>query len=312
MKKILVSLLLCAAMLLGSFALSGCGGYDPYKQLYYYENEDGTYTVSGVFSSSMTEQHIPATFKDGKPVVGIEGDAFARCKELAVVTLPETLLWIGADLMWGTEYYRTAENWQNDILYVGQYAISAKDVKSLTVKEGTRLLADEFGRNQDGIEEISLPESLIYVGFLPFYECGALSRITVAAGNDMYYSEGGCLIERATQKVVLAANGAVLPDDGSIRVIDSHAFASRASLTSLEIPEGVVSIGMNAFENCGALTTLTIPATVTELGADAFYGCDKLARISFGGTMAEWRAMENGRTSLRGLCEVSCSDGVIS
>ena len=46
MKKILVSLLLCAAMLLGSFALSGCSGYDPYKQLYYYENEDGTYSRS--------------------------------------------------------------------------------------------------------------------------------------------------------------------------------------------------------------------------------------------------------------------------
>ncbi len=311
MKKAFLSLLLCAAMLFGLLSLYGCNGYDPDKQLYFYENEDGTCTVSGVFSTSLTEQHIPAVTKDGKTVTVVDGKTFARCSELATVTFPDTLARIGSNVMWGTAYYRNADNWQNDILYVGQYAISAKDVKSLAVKEGTRLLADEFA-GRTTLEEITLPESLIHVGFLPFCACGALSRITVAAGNETYYSEGGCLVERATRTVVLAANGAVLPDDGSIRAIGDHAFASRASLTSLDIPEGVVSIGRSAFESCEALNTLTIPATVTELGSYAFHGCDKLERVEFGGTMAQWREMEDGRTSLRGACKVICSDGTIS
>ena len=44
-------------------------------------------------------------------------------------------------------------------------------------------------------------------------------------------------------------------------------------LTSVEITEGVTSIGRNAFKGCTALETVTLPASLMEIDATAFDGC---------------------------------------
>lgn len=43
-----------------------------------------------------------------------------------------------------------------------------------------------------------------------------------------------------------------------------------SSLTSVTIPEGVVSIGNYAFQYCTALTSITIPNSITKIGTSAF------------------------------------------
>lgn len=51
------------------------------------------------------------------------------------------------------------------------------------------------------------------------------------------------------------------------------AFLNKATLTFVEIPSTIESIGMNAFYGCTALTSITIPKSVSEMGNNAFYGC---------------------------------------
>ena len=53
-----------------------------------------------------------------------------------------------------------------------------------------------------------------------------------------------------------------------------------SSLTSIEIPATVASIGAGAFAG-SALTGISIPATVSLIDADAFAGCEALADLSF-------------------------------
>ena len=53
------------------------------------------------------------------------------------------------------------------------------------------------------------------------------------------------------------------------------------SLTSVAIPESVVSIEDNAFYDCGSLTSITIPTSATFLGENVFQGCSSLVQSLF-------------------------------
>ena len=54
-------------------------------------------------------------------------------------------------------------------------------------------------------------------------------------------------------------------------IIDQYAFYAKTSLTTVNIPDSVTSIGNNAFNGCTSLTSITIPDSVTSIGQNAFY-----------------------------------------
>lgn len=64
-----------------------------------------------------------------------------------------------------------------------------------------------------------------------------------------------------------------------VTAISYCAFRNCASLTSVVIPEGVVSIGSNPFQNCTSLSDIRIPESVTAIGTHAFYACSSLKQI---------------------------------
>ena len=51
-------------------------------------------------------------------------------------------------------------------------------------------------------------------------------------------------------------------------------------VTSVNIPNGVTSIGDWAFMECTSLASITIPNSVTSIGTEAFYRCKSLASIT--------------------------------
>ena len=54
------------------------------------------------------------------------------------------------------------------------------------------------------------------------------------------------------------------------------------NIRSVDIPQGVTSIGNHAFEECFALEEVTIPQSVTSIGLIAFGGCCKFTTLSLG------------------------------
>ena len=91
--------------------------------------------------------------------------------------------------------------------------------------------------------------------------------------NDFYdFSTEAWRAYRDSIKTVEIANG--------VTSIGSSAFQNCTSLTSITIPDGVTSIGKFAFSNCKSLTSITIPNSVTSIGGDAFYNCTSLTSIT--------------------------------
>lgn len=66
----------------------------------------------------------------------------------------------------------------------------------------------------------------------------------------------------------------------SVTSIGFAAFYYCTGLTSIKIPEGVIGIGMYAFENCSSLVSIIIPGSVKSIGSSAFYKCTGLTSIT--------------------------------
>ena len=59
------------------------------------------------------------------------------------------------------------------------------------------------------------------------------------------------------------------------------AFSDCTSLTSIEIPASVETIGICAFSDCTSLTTIEIPASMETIEGGAFAGCTSLQTVTF-------------------------------
>ena len=71
----------------------------------------------------------------------------------------------------------------------------------------------------------------------------------------------------------------VISGTGAVTLQDTAIYDQRASIKSIEIINGVTSIGENGFSGCSALTEISIPDSVTEIGEGAFFRCSQITEI---------------------------------
>ena len=64
--------------------------------------------------------------------------------------------------------------------------------------------------------------------------------------------------------------------------IDDFTFFDCGGLTSITIPNSVISIGRSAFADCSNLTSIEIPNSVTTIGRSAFSDCSALTSVTVG------------------------------
>ena len=104
--------------------------------------------------------------------------------------------------------------------------------------------------------------------------------------GDFEYSVSGS--NATITKYTGSATSVTIPSKiGSYTVtsIGGYAFEYCSSLTSVTIPNSVISIGSSAFERCTSLTSITIPNSVTSIGARAFQFCTSLTSVTIGNSV---------------------------
>ncbi len=102
--------------------------------------------------------------------------------------------------------------------------------------------------------------------------------LTISGTGSMSYWKNANAVpwyaSRKTIKTVVIGEG--------VTSIGDYAFYNCTALTALTLPDSLLSIGKNAFQNCVGLSRLTIPDQVTDIGSNAFYQCTGLKELTIG------------------------------
>lgn len=246
-------------------------------------------------------------------VTSIGLGAFDNCKALKSLTIPSSVTSIGryafmncAELTsivvkpGNTKYHSDGDcliDTANKKLLLGcSYSVIPTDgsvtniesyafynVRGLTniaIPNGIEKISDYAFEGCGGLTSVTIPSSVTEIEIGAFYRCNGIAEIVVEQGNTSYHSEGNCLINTKSKELILGCGSSIIPTDGSMTSIGKYAFAFHADLTSISIPDCVISIGFGAFEYSG-LTSVTIPESVIYIGGCVFNGCASLTTVEW-------------------------------
>ncbi len=110
-------------------------------------------------------------------VTSIGKCAFSSCRSLANIDISDSITNIGEFAFIDTYYYNNSENWENRVLYIGNYLIiDYSGSYACAIKPGTKIIADAaFG--SDFLTSIEIPRSVANIGSDAFNGCTSLKEV---------------------------------------------------------------------------------------------------------------------------------------
>lgn len=199
---------------------------------------------------------------------------FRGCVNLEEIRLHDKLQVIGKNAFENTAYYNNPNNWENGVLYIGNYLIKADPAQmseSCTVRYGTRLIADGAFENCTQLKTIDLPSTVQYVGADAFLNTAYQNNKTNWEGKGLYL--GHVLLDFDKSY----ADAFAIPTH--IKTIADGAFAS-AQVNKITTTDSLCYVGQNAFLDCRQLTSIALGSAVKTLGRGPFRGCSSLKTIT--------------------------------
>lgn len=132
---------------------------------------------------------------------------------------------------------------------------------------------------------VILPATVTAVGEddLPaFYSCAALENFVVAEDNPAFCAVDGVLFNKEQTKIVCYPSGNprtsyTVPQ--GVTTVGEGAFWFSENLTSLMLPDTLVTIEADGIRGCSGLTQIELPKNLRSIGAGAFEKCEKLKSI---------------------------------
>lgn len=225
------------------------------------------------YCKSLTSITIPDS------VEKIGSSAFSHCESLANVSIGDGVKEIGNQAFGGTEFSAQESNWENDVLYCGEYLLDGSPEGDYTIKDGTKVIAVCAFRSCEDLTSVTVPDSVISIGYDAFRDTGVY--------NDINNWENGVLyIGKFLVEAQRGLSGDYKIKEGTIGIV-GYAFLSCESLTSVTIPDSVKTIGEKAFSGCSSIKNIILPNGITTIKEETFGGCKKLYSITIGNGVAD-------------------------
>ena len=256
---------------------TACGGKESTPGLKYSQNDDGTYTVTGIGTCAETD--IVIGIYNNRDVTTIDDYAFSYSTSFTSIELPDSLTTIGVRAFYECTSLASIVI-PEGVTSIGEYAFfNCDSLTRIVIPEGVTSIGEYAFYYCDSLTSIELPDSLTIIGNAAFSGCTSLTSITVAEGNENYNSVDGNLYSKDGKTLIQYAIGktdtAFIVPEG-VTTIGGYAFRYCSSLTSIELPDSLTTIRGYAFDWCTSLTRIVIPEGVTTIGNFAFDYCPSL------------------------------------
>ena len=124
------------------------------------------------------------------------------------------------------------------------------------------------------LTSVTIPSSIIDIGYQAFGHCMNLTDISVEDGNEKYCAVDGVLFSKDKKTII--------------------SYPAGKTQTEYSIPESVENISSYAFRDNAYLESVTIPESVTEIGKKAFDQCTSLTEIYYSGSEMGWNKITVG------------------
>lgn len=238
--------------------------------------DDSVRTI-GNYAFSGCDGLISIVLPDSVRTIG--NFAFNGCISLESVSVPDSINFIAGEAFYGCGNLQFNE--YGEALYLGNSANPyaaliksvSKDITSLTVHPGAKIIAGEAFYGCENLESVTIPGGVTAINGGAFYNC-PIKNATVPA------CVANAVSNSALETAVIVCGGAIA----------ESAFSGCENLTSVTLPEDLTSISREMLYGCTNLESITIPDTVTYIGLDAF-GNSGITDIYFQGTKAQWEAI---------------------
>ena len=307
----------------------------------------------------------------------LDYEIFSGCDKLKAVTIGKSCRDLGYNAMIGmteVRYTGTVNDWlnvkiecsfsapfsENCVLYIDGQPLKSVTVpgsinsvpeyifngistlESVTIEEGVREIRKNAFACCYALKHVSLPSSLVYIGYYAFGGCKNLN---------MQYYEGGWYLGNSSDPyvalmrtkevggmdsiVVPSAAGDTVTIHPDTRILYDHSLNGRRDAASVTIPDNVVCIGYcalngmanieelvlpdtvmyvgdEAFSGCARLESITIPSGITKFSYHMLYGCGSLKEIRYKSGVDGWKRIEKYSTHWNdntGDYTVICQDG---
>ena len=258
----------------------------------------------------------------GSGVISIEDSAFYFCGNLTSITISRSVENIGEDAFWqclkltDIYYLGNIAEWcsinfgniySNPMCFADNFYVQGELFEGeITIPDGTSTIGDYAFYNYSKITGISIPKSIINIGFCAFRNCFDLEQISVDKDNMMYSTdEYGVLFNKGGTDLIccpidILETNYMIPEGvinicaysfercssltnisfpNSVESIEKYAFSYCTSLINVSIPDSVYYIGECAFDMCLSLSTVEIEAKLTSINNSVFSGCTSLETV---------------------------------
>ncbi len=200
-------------------------------------------------------------------VKAIGKEAFAEAKSLKNFEIPASVEYVGTDAFKDCDALFQKEG---NVRYVDKWAVGIYEGATTAVLRANTVGISNGGfSGAEKLAEVTLPESMLYLGSAAFKNCKALKRINIPSGiteikNDTF---AGC---EALENITIPEN---------VTALDAGAFENCDALTDVTIPNSVTRMGYYVFNDCDALKSIKLSDNLTWIGQNSFYECDKLESV---------------------------------
>ena len=175
----------------------------------------------------------------------------------------------------------TSDTYANDTTYTSEEFIvldiypTTGGTVNVTYGGLTKTITDTSGAEEPNAQQVYFGT---FHGVTDSVATPSSGELTIE-GSCRGFGIGSVGVSKGTNKY--SGGITAVTDWGSVDdFIPDNAFNNCTGLTSIEIPDGVTSIGTSAFNNCTGLTSIEIPDGVISIEANVFQNCSNLSFIS--------------------------------